>query len=416
VHELKPFAGNEFSGPPLTARQLADQEQFWDNAWAGQLEAWSKLGPAAAGSFPRRGGLQPVKPEAPRQTCRWFSALLNDWGVELQRAGNFPAARKRFAQALALNPENPAPPLNLIVNSNLLAGHAMDLSAARSLARDLAGIQQLARLMEISGALDEPVICALCGDACNNAGWPRQALAQLDRARQLAPDSVAPELMMAKIYARHALPDQVFGLAAHLRGYVTNTPAGQALDLELSVVEAKAWMDRTNLAEANRVLNTVLEKNPGNYGAAETVFNAFLAFGSPTNALALLDRMLAQEPDNIPALNNKAALLIQLQRAGEALPVLARALALTNQPAIRLNQALALMQEKKFPAAEQVYLGLRETGADPFRIEYGLAQIAEARQDTNTAVREYRLCLSNAPPDSANWQNASARLDALRKK
>mgnify|MGYP003352275455 CR=1 FL=1 len=53
------------------------------------------------------------------------------------------------------------------------------------------------------------------------------------------------------------------------------------------------------------------------------MFKAFLAFGDSTNALALIESQLAKNPDNLAALNNQGALLIQTHRAAEALPVLA---------------------------------------------------------------------------------------------
>ena len=416
VSELKILTGNEYAGQPMTPRQIDDNEKFWDAAWDDTLKAWSRIGPAAEKSFPHRFGLTPVKPEPVRLTCRWFSIMLNNWGVELQRAGKLPEAKNRFDQALKLNPDNLAAPLNLLCNSNLLAQHAMDLNAAQTLARSVAGIQQLARLMEMNGAFDDPVLCIVFGDACYSAGWTRQSLQQLNRARQLSPDAITPDVMMAKIYARYGMSDQVFAITRHLRGFVTNSPAGQTLEIELSVLEAKGWIDRTNSAEANRTLEAVLDKYPDNHPVWETVFKAFLAFGAPTNALALLDRMLAKEPDNVPALNNKAAILVQSARAAEALPILDHALALTNLPSIRLNRAIALVQARDFAAAEQAYRELRKTNVDKFSIEYGLAQLAEARLDTNTAVAQYQLCLANAPPQSAKWQDAKARLDALQKK
>ena len=193
-----------------------------------------------------------------------------------------------------------------------------------------------------------------------------------------------------------------------------NSPAGRRLDAELSVLEAKSWLALTNAPEAALVLERVLQNNPDDPAVWEMVFNAHLAFGSATNALELLDRMLAKTPDNAAALNNKAALLIQSQHGADAIPILNHALTLTNRPAMRLNRAIALLQAKDFTAAEKAYLDLETTAVDQFTVQYGLAQIAEARQDTNAAIHFYSKCLTNAAPASLKWRNARARLDSLK--
>lgn len=418
-YELKELAEREYLNPPLSAQEIADNEKFWDATWSQKAEVISKLAPASEKSFIHRGGLKPVKVEQALQSSRWLSAMFNDWGVELQRNGKLIEAKKRFDQAQKLNQENPAPQINLLCNSNLLAGRAVDLGPGQSLAQGLAGIQQLARIMEISGEFDDPILCTLLGDGCYNAGWPRQALQNLDRARQIAPDLVAPELMMAKIFSRFGMTEKVMDLTRHLSSYVTNTPTGQALDVEVSVLDAKSWMERTNTAEANRVLESLLERNPDNNPVWETVFKSFVAFGSPTNALSLLDRMLGKDPLNVPALNNKAAMLVQMNRAGEAIPILDRALQVTNLPSIQLNRAIALVQTKDLAAAETVYKELQKIAIEEqfkFNVEYGLAKIAEMRSETNAALASYQICLSNAPPNSPRWLDVKSRLDALQPK
>lgn len=415
VHELKNFSVEAFAVPKLTEPQIAANEQFWQTAWENNLATISRILPRAEKSFPHRLALSPVVPDAARQLTRWYSISLNNWGVELQRNGKLTEAKHRFEQAKLLNPDNPAVSANLFCNSNLLEGKSLDLSGTATLTKSVSGIQQLARIIEGFGTFDEPSVCVLLGEACFNVGWPRQALQQFDRARILAPESGVPELAMAKIYARLGFEDKAIELVKQLRRFETNSPAGRALGVELSVLEAKSWLALTNAPEASRVLESVLEKNSADPTVWETVFKTYLAFGSPTNALGLLDRMLAKDSDNIAALNNKAAVLVQLQRAAEAIPILDHAIALTNLPAIQLNRAIALLQANDLAAAEAAYQALETTTTDQFSIQYGLAQIAEARHDPATAIKFYENCLTNVPPQSAKWRDASTHLNALQK-
>ncbi len=412
VYALKDYPAETFAVPPLTAQQIATNEQFWDDAWDKNLAAASRLAPAAANSFPRHFALAPVTPDAAQRLGRWFSVALNNWGVELQRNGKLAEAKHRFEQAKLLNPENPAVPANLFCNSNLVAGKTMDLSGTATLMKSIAGVQQLARIVEAFGSFDEPSVCTLLGEACFDAGWPRQALQQLDRARTLAPDAGLPELAMAKIYSRIGADAKTIETVKQLRRFETNGPA--ALGVELSVLEARAWLGLTNAPEANRVMESVLQKNPDDPTIWETVFKTYLVFGSPTNALGLLNRMLAKEPDNVSALNNKAAVLVQIQRAAEAIPILDHALAVTNLPSIRLNRAIALLQMQNFTAAAAAYLELQTARVDQFSVQYGLAQIAVAQHDTNAAVNFYSASLTNVPAQSTKWLDAKMRLNALQ--
>ena len=412
IDELKPLPEDSFAPPAMTPQEIADNEKFWDAAWDKTLEPASRSVTSAQKWFPRRWSLTAVAPESARQAGRWFALSLNNWGVQLQRNGKLAEAKQRFEQARLLNPDNPAPQVNYAGNTNLLAGKNLDLSGTSALAKNFASVQQFARVMEDSGAFDDPAIEFWLGDSFANIGWPRQALQQLDRARKLVPDAIAPELYMARIYARYAYPKSVFQIVQHLRAYETNSPDGRALGMELSLLEAKAWLDQTNAAEANRVLESVLQKNPDDPAAWLTVFSTFLSY-APTNALTVLDRMLAKAPDNLTALNNKAAVLVQLERATEALPIFNHLLTLTNLPSIRLNRAIALLQTKDFAAAETAYHELQKTPADQFSVNYGLAQIAESRHDTNLAANYYRNCLTNCAPGSYEWRDISARLAAL---
>ena len=113
-------------------------------------------------------------------------------------------------------------------------------------------------------------------------------------------------------------------------------------------------------------------------------------------------------------MNNQAAILIQMNQAAAAIPVLNHALAITNSPAIRLNRAIAYLQSQNLTAAEAEYRQLENQRADAFSIHYGLAEIAEQRHDTNLAFHHFAICLSNVPPGTVKWEEARRHLEALK--
>ena len=173
-------------------------------------------------------------------------------------------------------------------------------------------------------------------------------------------------------------------------------------------------MSQTNPANARRILQSILQQHPNDTPTANLVFKTYLVFGDLTNALQLVAGQLATEPDNIAALNNQATILIQMNQAAAAIPILNRALAITNSPAIRLNRAIGYFLSTNLPAAEADYHQLENLPVDIFSVHYGLAQIAEQRHDTNLAIHHFAICLSNVPPGTIKWENARTHLDALR--
>ncbi|MEY4918196.1 MAG: hypothetical protein RL616_2109, partial [Verrucomicrobiota bacterium] len=418
VSELQRYEENHFARPQLPAQRLADNEIFWDGTWRGGLETLSQppgRPSALANFFHRRLALSPPPDDQWQQLRIWYSAAFNDWGVALQRAGNLPAAQRRFEQARALNTNNLAATVNWNCNSNLLAGKVPATSGAGRLTDKFRSIQEIASVVGLHGTFDDPAIACVIGNACFAAGWPRQAWAEFDRARELATNSVIPELALARIYARVHFDDEVLATVSRVRAKTAGQPLVKALESELVVLESGAWMAQTNPAAAVQTLELFRQKNPGDNAAAELVFKTYLLFGRTTNALQIADEQLAANADNLSALNNRAALLIQLGRATEALPSLDRALALTNLPTIRLNRAIARLQVGDDAAAEKDYALVENNPAvEAFTVHFGQAQLAVNRRDTNAAVRQLEICLTNIAPDSVKWRTANERLTALK--
>jgi tetratricopeptide (TPR) repeat protein len=133
----------------------------------------------------------------------------------------------------------------------------------------------------------------------------------------------------------------------------------------------------------------------------------------PDRARQLVEAQLARTPDDVHILNLQAAILIQSGQAAAAIPIFDHILSLTNLMAARLNRANAQVICQNFAAAETDYRELEKSGAEPGRVSYGLAAIAEHRHDTNEAVRRLRFCLTNTPSGTLLWRQAGIRLQAL---
>ena len=404
--ELQPCPAGRLERPELPADRLVAGEKFWDAEMA--KPSWP--GTSARPARKKWWTLEPVTSEQARLLGAWYSTALNDWGVQLQVSGKPQAARRRFEQALRLNPRNQAAEVNLQCATNLLAGKTLNLAPFSQVEEQFGSLQQLSQVIDATGEFDEPTLRCVIGQACLAAGWVRQAWQQFDRARVLAPNALLPELSLGQVYAACQQEDKVWEIVNRLRPQTGGNPR---LDVDLSMLETRYWMAQTNQAQANRTLAAVLEKHPGDPAFADMVFKAYLVFGQATNALQMVAAQLARNPNSLAALNNQAALLILTRNAAAAIPVLDQVLALTNLPAIRLNRAVAFLQLQNYDAAEQDYVQLENSSANQFNVEYGLATIATQRRDTNAIIQHLKRCLPHASPKSAQWNAAWTQLNAL---
>jgi tetratricopeptide (TPR) repeat protein len=417
IHELKVYPAKQLGGIPLQPEQIAEVEKFWDDAWRDGVADLGRTNTRPShleSSLKRHLAIAPVPHDQSLELGRWYSAALNDWGVELEQNGRLAGAQQRFEQALMLYTNNVAAKVNLYACSSLLAGKKLNLSGAGLVAEKFRDFKQLVQMIGLCGDFDDPGIRCILGNAWLGQGWPRQAWLEFDHARTLAPEAITPQVAQTQIYSRYRYDAEVFAAVKRLRPFVTNSPAGRALELNLDLLEARSWMSQTNPAQADKILQAMVQAHPDEPEFTEAAFKAYLAFGETKGALQIVDAQLAKDPDNIAALNNRAALLIQEHNSAAAIPALDHALSLTNIPSIRLNRAIAYMQATNPAAAETDYTLLVDTVADQFSVHYGLAEIALGRKDTNSAVRELGLSLENTPPDSTKAREVRAQMDALK--
>jgi predicted Zn-dependent protease len=221
-------------------------------------------------------------------------------------------------------------------------------------------------------------------------------------------------LALAELYTRFGVTDRALPLINQLREQIKSLPATNGLDVQLSFLEADCWLAQTNPAGARQVLQTVLEQHPDEGPVANSIAGAYLALRDYTNALRVVGDQLAKTPEDVTSLKLQAAILFQSGRAASAIPVLDHLLTLTNLPEVRLNRALSLLASGDLPAAERDYLELEKAGVLPGPVNYGLAEIAAQRHDTNQMLERLAICQTNVAPGSPLWRQIDARLQPLQ--
>jgi tetratricopeptide (TPR) repeat protein len=416
IYEMKLRGKNPLDIPPLPGARMDANEIFWTDAWQ------KELAPLVA-AFNRRQtvwqkkiqqiGLTPAPLYQDRLLAEWYSLSLDGWSVALQRQGRWNEARLRFGQALQLNPDNFSAQISLACNTNHQSGPKPGLGDVDKVASQLGNSQRLGLVMNNCGPFDEPIFCYLLGCAFQQIGQPFQAAQQFERTRMLAPGAPAPEFALAELYTQLRFADRARPLINHLREEAKNLPAGGAVDLELTLLEANSWLSQTNITSARSAFQSVLQQHPDDAQIVNRVVGAYLAFGDFTNALQLINAHLSASPDDVPSLNLQAVILIQSGNVAAAIHVLDHILTLTNAPVARLNRAAARLASQDFAAAESDYRELEKSGVETGLVCYGLATIAAHRHDTNQAANYFRLCLTNTPTGTLLWREASARLQML---
>jgi tetratricopeptide (TPR) repeat protein len=205
-------AGVQLPVPP-SASLLRDQAAFWQDFADRQLPALAgRISPVrrpAAGRllhlFLATLRFSPeADPDAQTVAAR-YAVALNNWGVTLQRAGQFAAAGPCFDEALQLDPLNSAAQINQQFNADRLAGREAAALSPEDTVRSLGEYGDWQRVLA-GGQVDEPNFCHLLGVRLAEQRLFHPALAEFDRVRQLAPGRSDNELSLARLLSDHGDP------------------------------------------------------------------------------------------------------------------------------------------------------------------------------------------------------------------
>jgi len=282
-------------------------------------------------------------------------------------------------------------------------------------AGQLGSLGRITNILSNCGPFDEPNMNYISGVLFYSHGLLIEAAEQLERCRTLTSEPAACELTLAEIYNQLQMPARSRALLAHLRKEIPGSFTNNALDLNLALLESNASLMQSNADSAASILRAVSRRHPDDPAVASRVLTAYVALNDLTNALDLIDRQLANSPQDVAALNSKAMVLMQFHRPAEAVPILDRVLMLTNDPEARANRAFAEIAIHNYALAKTDLAALQKQGAAPAMVNFALALVAEHDADTNAARIYLQHCLSNAPAGSQLWQQAGADLTALER-
>jgi tetratricopeptide (TPR) repeat protein len=423
VYKLNTFPTNALLAPPLSQEVMAETEAFWAKTDAQALRPLvatvAPRGPAQErGLLPRLEEKAHLTRESNHDAITvagFYSRALNYWGVEMQKRGYLTNAAAHFERALELNPENLVARINLECNKNLQAGRKSAVQVSKSIEDEFGQYRNWDQVMGENGPFDEPNFCYEQGRVLVNNNLYRQGAAQFNRVRTLAPENLAACLWLAQLYVVGQQPGEALKLMGELRAQPDLADAVRSNRTELLFVEASAHLGQGDLKGAEATVASAVRMHPDDANLLATATQVYLNYRCYTNALSIIDQELKLAPTNMTALVNKGVASIQVGAFEQAIPALTKALALeTNNHSALLNRAIAYLRANKLEAAQRDYETLQKTYPTAFQINFGLAEIAWQRRDTNAAIRNYQLYLANAPTNTAEAKLVSERLKQLK--
>lgn len=423
VYQLKEYPTNRLFAPPPSQAVIAKNEAFWAKANAQALQPLLTLvAPPKTGKDSSLLDRLMAKARITREPnadattmAAFYSRALDWWGVEMQKSGHLAEAATHFERAMALNPDNVVAQVNLQCNQNLQAGRKSLVQVGKSIEDEFGKYRNWDQVVSENGPFDEPNFCYEQGRVFVNNDLYRQAAAEFDRVRTLAPENVDARIWLAQLHVLSQMPGEALKLVEEIHAETNLLDAVSTNRANLLFVEASAHLGLNDLKGAEAAVTTAVAEHPGDGELLARATEVFLRYGRYTNALVTIEQELELAPTNMTALVNMGLACIQVGAFDQAIPPLTRALAIeTNNYAALLNRAIASLRGNHLEAAQRDYELLQKTFPTAHQIYYGLAEVAWRKQDTNAAIRNYQLYLANAQTNTAEAKLVNARLNELK--
>jgi tetratricopeptide (TPR) repeat protein len=428
---LHPYAGDQIFPPPVSEPLLETNRAFW-----------ASLEPQLQRLVP----LVERRLTDARTVGKWYSRALVQWGVELQRNGQFEEAGRSFSVASQLNPDNLVAQINLEYNQSLQNNNPARVELSPADEEQFGPrFHTWDGLLAANGPVDEPGFCYRVGRLMLEQSLHRQAAHQFARTIEFEPDNIFARLWLGSVYVSGGAHQRALDAAAQIREHrlsaeqqvelarleaLAHFGLGEVETAEKVLLRAREqfptadrlfevltelYLSRNELAQASQVIDQHLQVNPSHSRALIHKAVIALQMQDFTQAETTLAAALRHDGKNVQALLTQSALFIQTQRYAKAIESVDRVLAIDpqNQAAL-LNRAIARLQNGDLDAAKQDYLVLHQRLPELYTIHFGLGEIAWQQSDAPSAIQFYRLYLQHARPDTEEAKQVAQRLQQLQ--
>lgn len=410
VYKLSAYPTNSVLAPPPTPEIIAENEAFWTKAEDRALR--QVVSAMAFSKKDQQPGLLDRLADSAHLTAEtnhdalilgtFYSQAINFWGVQLQRQGQLKQAASYFTRALELNPDNVVAEVNLSCNGNLQAGQKTSVQISKAI-EDKFGHRSWDQIMRENGPFDEPAFCFAQGNAFFQGGNYHQAALQFERVRVLESENLAARMGLAQIYYFNRLPDKTLQVIEEIHANERGLGVNHTNAVELLGFEMAAQLSKGDLKAAEAVVQTTLNKTPGDADMLAAATKVFMDFGCYTNALDLIDQQLQSRPDDPRALFYKGNASLQLNHFKDAIDPLTRLLQMETNNVSKLRYLAQFMRAKAYLGLDELkeakadYEALSKELPKEFPVYFDLGEIAYRQKDPKAAIHYYELYKANAP-------------------
>ncbi len=267
----------------------------------------------------------------------------------------------------------------------------------------------------IMGPFDEPSFTFESGVFSMRGGLSRQAVAPFERVHQLLPDNLAARFWLAQCYLASRLPDRALAVLREPLEQPEKFPLAGTDSNQINILAAAAYFQKNDNTRGIELVETEISRQPTNEVLSVTAVQVYLKRGLYTNALTIIDRKLQTAPEDPTWLFGKGFASIQVKKYDDAIAALTHLLSIqtTNNDAL-FNRAVAYLQSGQLDAARADYETLHQSFTNSAQVAYGLGEIAWRKHETNEAIKNFEVYLTNANTNTAEATNIIQRLRELK--
>jgi Flp pilus assembly protein TadD len=182
-----------------------------------------------------------------------------------------------------------------------------------------------------------------------------------------------------------------------------------------TLVEAQSALDGNHPQKAIEILSPLLKVHPGDDSARLLLAEALAMLGRSGHAIEQYQIILKNSPNDYIALAGLGELYVSLGEVDKAEPLLAKAVAISHEPELRIEWAQALARLHRFKEAKGALAEISTPPSTVQRISFFRlrAAIAEGLGDAQSAATEMEKALAAKPEDYAlQLATAAASLQA----
>ena len=308
IFKVHPFAPEEVTQPPATDAEIAASSQFW-----------SQLMPTLATLSTNQKDRTPLE----EYIAGYYSRALNSWGLVLQRAGKNEPALAMFAKASELNSENFVAAANLAFAQTLRTGKPTSPAAVKDLEDRFNTISTWDVILSRFGGFEDPGYAARQAATFLDQGLNRQAILLFERIHHYLPTNAAAAINLANAYLFSRQLDKSLDLVRQVRAF-PSAGLSSTNQVDLTTIEAGIYFNKGDTAKAERILLAGAINFPGERTILESLTEFYRNTKDYKKALDTIERQIANSPNNVLLLLQKADIAISFQQYPLALAELDR--------------------------------------------------------------------------------------------